>query len=227
MYQSILQVHILAGFASLVGGFLATVFPKGGQPHKQSGRLFCLAMVVVGITAIVLSTLKWNSFLLSISIFSLYLVSAGYQSIKYWQLKNSHKPALYEKLPAMIGFVTAIVMIAYPLWQMIAGGLIFFPLSMVFGAGMLVSTIFDFRLFRDKTNFTPKNKKWLFRHIGMMGGAYISTWTAFLVVNVKDVPVLLPWLGPTVIGSVIISLVIRKWAVKLSKTEGIAREYPR
>jgi hypothetical protein len=45
---------------------------------------------------------------------------------------------------------------------------------------------------------------WWYNHIGGMGGGYIATVTAFVVVNVKMNPGWILWLLPTAIGAPII-----------------------
>jgi hypothetical protein len=58
-------------------------------------------------------------------------------------------------------------------------------------------------------------KHWLYTHIGNMGGGYISTWTAFLVVNIDFLPNIVVWLLPTVIGIPLIAYAIRKQKLKV------------
>ncbi len=49
-------------------------------------------------------------------------------------------------------------------------------------------------------------------HLGNMMGAYIASFTAFLVVN-EVLPPLVGWLGPTVLGSFYIAY----WNIKINK----------
>lgn len=217
MYPLILILHIVAGTASLAAGVVAMMVRKGKGAHVLSGTWFYISMYAVGSSALFMSLMKWNPFLLSVGIFSLYLTWSGKQAITYWRLKQQHTPAVLEKLPVLVSFITAIVMIAIPAWQMISAGNSMSIVSMVFGSIMLAGTIRDFIAFRTPGNFAPHNKRWLLKHIGMMGGAYIATITAFLVVNINisNVPGWVPWLLPTIIGSAIITFTIIKWRSKL------------
>ena len=55
---------------------------------------------------------------------------------------------------------------------------------------------------------------WMYKHIGQMGGAYIATMTAFLVNNYRFFPFLPPialWLLPTLFGTVLITIVLKKY----------------
>jgi len=56
-----------------------------------------------------------------------------------------------------------------------------------------------------------RDSRWR-RHIGFMGGGLISAWTAFIVVNQPPfIPPLVVWIGPSVIGTVIIIRASRKY----------------
>ncbi|HEY3917170.1 MAG TPA: hypothetical protein VGL83_05230 [Stellaceae bacterium] len=50
----------------------------------------------------------------------------------------------------------------------------------------------------------PRGPERLSRHLGRMVGAMIAATTAFAVVNLTQLPQLVPWLGPTAIGVVLI-----------------------
>ncbi|MCA1029663.1 DUF2306 domain-containing protein [Bacillus timonensis] len=64
-----------------------------------------------------------------------------------------------------------------------------------------------------------RGKNWLVRHIGGMLGSYIAIVTAVIVVNIgkvpylNELPVLLFWFLPTIIGTPIITMVGRKYRV--------------
>ena len=87
---------------------------------------------------------------------------------------------------------------------------------MIFGGLSSYLAFGDFRIFI----LTLRNKeisktRWLLRHIGMMVGAYISTSTAFLVVNITTFnPAWLPWLVPTFLGTPLIFYWTRKYSPK-------------
>ena len=116
MYQIILFIHVIAGTASLVAGLMAIIFPRGKLRHTLSGTWFYMSMYVVGATALFMSLMKWNPFLLSIGILSAYLAYSGKQCITYWRLKEQYQPRLPEKIPVLIAFITGLLMIAHPLW---------------------------------------------------------------------------------------------------------------
>lgn len=217
MYTALLIAHIIFGTTSLLAGLAATLTKKGRKPHITSGIVFYWAMYGTTLCAVIMALIKWNPFLLSIGIFATYLVFSGRQAIRYLRLREPYTPVLKDKLPALVGFITASAMLAYPLTAYAAGH--GWPASVlqVFGGILLLFSVRDYRTMRNPENFTPRNTAWLPRHISAMGGAYISTVTAFLVVNVRFTPAWVVWLAPSAVGTVLISMSIAKLKVKTAK----------
>ncbi|MBX2907294.1 MAG: hypothetical protein KF744_14715 [Taibaiella sp.] len=217
MFIVLLIAHIVFGTTSLLAGLGATLTKKGRRPHILSGLVFYWAMYGTTFCAVIMALLKWNPFLLSIGIFATYLVFTGRQAIRFLRLRESYKPTTKDKIPALVGFITAITMLAYPLTAYAAGH--GWPVSVlqVFGGILLLFSIRDYRIMSNAGNFTARNKVWLPRHISAMGGAYISTVTAFLVVNIRFTPSWVVWLAPTAVGTVLISMSIAKLRLETKK----------
>lgn len=55
LLRTILLVHVLAGAAGIVTGYLALYFPKGSTLHRRIGRWFVYAMVTMGALAVPIS----------------------------------------------------------------------------------------------------------------------------------------------------------------------------
>jgi hypothetical protein len=218
MYKAILLFHILAGTVALGSGLLAIFAAKGRRNHNRSGRTYELSMYAVAGSTILITLLKFNPFLLAIGIFALYLTYTGKRALFYFRLRETYTPGLQDKLPAFAGLLTGLFMIGFPVGQMLVSGEMFVPVLAVFGLVLLSSSAGDLATFRKPELFTPANKGWLLKHIGMMGGAYISTVTAFLVNNVQLGQQWLVWIGPTIIGTLLIVRAIRKWRQKLHLT---------
>ncbi len=197
VYKISLALHILSGTGALLSGLLAMVFKKGGSTHRKSGKVFFFAMLSVCITAILISIMKDNRFLLSIGIFSFYQLFAGYRSVK----NKTLKPAWYEWLFLLIGTVNATQMI----WS---GNLVL----IIFGSLSGIQMIAELRLFLKTRKAEVAKNSWLKRHIGMMMGSYIATLTAFLVVNINHFePAWLPWILPTIIFTPLIVYFTQKF----------------
>lgn len=183
----VLVIHVVAGFLALGIGLMAILSKKGQRIHQLSGRTFYYLMLTVAVSAVIVSTIKLNEFLLLIAGFAAYQNIGGYRSVK----NKGLKPNWMDWSATVLGLVTAVFMIAT-----------LNVVLLVFGSICLSLVLIDLRtyylVFRGKA--VPK-LAWLARHIGFMMGSYIATFTAFVVVNVRDVePAWIPWLAPTMVG---------------------------
>ena len=215
MYQFILLIHVAIGAIALLGGAAAILTKKGGKLHKQAGKVYYYCMYGIGLSAFVMTIIKFNPFLMSIAIFSVYMTHSGKRAIDNWRLKKAYVPTVRDQVPFYIALLTAVFMIGFPVSQMISTGVFYVPILAVFGGIMLLFAIKDTRKYSDAGNFYPKNKMWLVHHIGMMGGAYIATFTAFLVNNIRFSPGWVVWLLPTAVGTPLIVRASIQWSKKL------------
>ena len=71
----VLLVHIACGSVALLTAALAFLTDKGPKFHAKVGRIYALAMVGVGLTAVALWWLGSTDFLLFIGFFSTYMSS--------------------------------------------------------------------------------------------------------------------------------------------------------
>jgi len=210
MHSVFLGLHIISGSSALLTGMIAILARKKKGVHTGGGIAYYFSMLGTAVSAVILAVLKWNPFLLSIGIFAFYLTYTGRRAIWFLRLKEAYVPGLKDKLLPYAGIVTGICMLCYPLWVHYTGGGGPISVLQVFGGILISFSIRDSITFADKSNFTPHNKKWLIRHITSMGGAYISTLTAFLVVNINFSPAWVVWLAPTAVGSVLITMAVRR-----------------
>lgn len=215
MYKLILITHIAIGSIALISGATAILSKKGGKVHTRAGMVYYLCMYGIGVSAFVMTLMKFNPFLMAIAIFALYLTYSGKKAIDNWRLKTAYTPTLKDRIPFYVALATSIFMILFPLIQMSTRKELFVPILSVFGAIMLNASVKDIKKYGNPANFQPRNKMWLLHHIGMMGGAYIATVTAFLVNNIIIDQWWIVWLSPTVIGSALIASAIIKWRKKL------------
>jgi uncharacterized membrane protein len=205
-----LIIHIIAGFTALATGAVAIFTKKGGKAHTSAGKIYYWAMTLVAITALILSLYKNIIFLLLIAIFSYYLTFTGYRSLKIKLLKEGESVKILDWSMLGISSLTGLVMIGISVLQMVN-----LPQVIgLFGAIMVIFSINDYLYFSKKR---AEKQKWLFRHIGRMCGAYIATFTAFLVVNVESNPDFLAWILPTIIGTPLIAYYIRTYKKKFQK----------
>ncbi len=197
-FQILLYAHIAFGMVSLIAGAVSGFSTKGSPLHRKSGKTFAVSMLLAATSAIALSIIRPSSFLLAIGLFTLYLILSGW--IWVWRIPQSRKVKL-SRYAAIFGMAIALFMFYQSLT--ISRGI---PIVLlVFGSILLGFSILD--LIR-KPN--PINNVRI--HAGRMGGAYIASFTAFIVTNLAGMlPDLVLWIGPTPIGSVLIALGIRAY----------------
>jgi hypothetical protein len=152
-------------------------------------------MALTALSAVLLATWRPDPFLLGIGLFTGYLVASGWVWIRPAPLPTRVARA---RMAAGGGLLAAAFMVVVALAQ---GRL---PLVLLVFAGIMTALSLV-----DLTR-TPDASEVAARHGGRMGGAYIAAWTAFLVVNLERVPDLIVWLGPTVVGTPLIVLAIRR-----------------
>lgn len=221
MTHILLTIHIIAGFTALAAGFVALVTQKGNRWHIRSGRIYFWSMIAIAVTAVFLSVVRPNVFLLFISLFSFYLTWSGYKAIRW---KNNPLPGgihIFNKLLVPLLFLTGIIMAGLSLASM--SGIVRHSLLqqtsiilLVFGIIFAVFTGRD--LARNIGWLTRSKFQWMFDHIQGMLAAYIATFTAFLVVNATFLPMVIVWLTPTVIGTPLIAYWVRKYKQKFNQS---------
>ncbi|CAN5469840.1 hypothetical protein BH10BAC6_BH10BAC6_12270 [soil metagenome] len=196
----ILILHICAGFGALVLGAINAVRTKGTQTHRRVGRLYVGCMVVIGVSALLLATIRPNLFLAMIGLFSLHLAWGGYRATKIKKTEDLHWS---DMAIAAAAFLAGIVLVSMGAMQ---GNV----LILVFGVSSAVNALSDLNFARRLRAGTLTRGAWMRRHIGLVSGSYIAVWTAFLVVNVSFEPAYIGWLLPTALGTPIIAYVTRK-----------------
>lgn len=207
LYGFLLVVHIASGAVTLVSAAIAILARQLNwkhQLHKVSGSVFSGAMLLIFLTALPMSLLKFNLFLLLISVFSFYLMLSGW--LYATDRQDTRSPVLLTVSSIMLAVSAA--MIAFGMWSLVTGnqnGLV----VLVFGSiGALLARA-DWRIARVGG---AKGKKRITQHLTQMIGATIAAITAFLV-NTVQLPgfwgVVL-WLAPTALLVPVIVLQSRK-----------------
>lgn len=200
-----LYLHIASGYLALVTGSVIMLLKKGNGQHKKIGIVFYVAMNAVVVSALLLSLLKWNLFLLHVAIFVAYQNIAGRRSIT----DKTLNPRFVDYFILLSAALNAIFML-----KSLNGVLI------VFGSISAFLVINDLRIYYTLRKESPLPKMaWLRRHIGMMMGAYIGAFTAFLTVNVHFVrPEWIVWIGPTVLFVPLMTYFTNKYTKTISSS---------
>jgi uncharacterized membrane protein len=206
--QTMLIIHIIAGSLALLAGTVAILTKKGSRVHNKSGKIYYWSMILIGLTAFSIAIPKGNMFLLMIGGFSTYMTLTGY---RYLQFKRNPelKYGNWDFTFILIGFLTLIIPSIYFTnigWTKIGGFAIVFGVFGLFLFSMLIGDIINSK----KISSYPKT--WFLQmHITRMMGAFIATFTAFLVINWESDPVYIAWLLPTVIFTPLIIYFRRKY----------------
>ncbi len=191
----LLSIHIAAGVVALASGTVAVVTRKGGQRHRNAGRIYVMTMAVVVVTAMPIALADSNLFLFTIAIFSGYLVFTGDRVLS----RKRPEPGVANMVD-WIGHTTMLVagigMIALGTRNILTD-VALGPVLVVFGLiGSILAVRELYEIFRPPAD----QMAWFYRHLGFMGGGFIATVTASATVNLSMLPPLARWLGPTAVG---------------------------
>jgi uncharacterized membrane protein len=183
----LLILHMLSGGLALVLGSTILFLKKGNSTHRTNGKIFFYTMLLAAISAIGLSLSKYNPFLLSIAIFSAYMTLEGKDSIRNKTFNTTKSKYLI--------WITALI---NGMFMLISGNLILLVFGII-STFLIAQDLYLFFYIRKRGKI--ESRHFLERHIGMMMGSFISTFTAFLVVNFNSFePNWIIWLLPTIVG---------------------------
>lgn len=204
---SILVLHIVGGFTALLTGLIAMLTHKGGKNHRLAGKCYFWGMTGVFISAVILSIAHDKTFLLLVGFFSYYMVVRGYRCLYLKKLKISKNPGALDWFILIVagGFI-----LYFLVW-----GILALRIHNGFGWVAVVFATFGMSFLRKDLRTLlqgPAEKMhWWYTHIGGMGGGYIATATAFIVVNIQFSPGWVLWLIPTAVGVPIIMRTTAKY----------------
>ncbi len=206
MIQTILFLHILAGVAALAAAGVAVGSAKGGRLHRRSGNIYTLAMLFVGLSALVLAVAHPNPFLFAVGVFSLYLVFTGWRAA----MVRDGRPRGLDHAGGAVMALAGLVMLGWGAQGVLAGSGAQPVILLAFGSIGLTMALADWR---DWARGPVTGKARIARHLGRMLGGTIATITAAGVVNLGFLPDLVVWLGPTVL----ITPVIFWWTARVTR----------
>lgn len=208
--QYVLYFHAFSGGIALLSGIIAIVTKKGGRNHILSGQVYFYGMLSVVITGLLVASFRGNIFLQTIAIFSFYLAFTGKRVLR------NKKEMLVKPLDWIFNLMSMLVglmMLYLGIINLIRVGFVgAIPMLLVFGGLLSWMTVEDaIKMWKKKF---VKND-WLYIHIGRMGGSFIATSTAFLLTNIRFEPRWIVWLAPTIIGTPLIIVAVKKWKKKM------------
>ncbi|WPP48161.1 DUF2306 domain-containing protein [Catalinimonas niigatensis] len=214
-----LFMHVVAGFMALVVGIPAFASRKGGRIHRLSGKIYVIAMLVVAFSSFLLALIRFNPFLFMVGVFTLYMTVTGYRGL-YRKQKNQSKKLEWVLIIFLFLMAGYMLIKTFSLLDKSYQG--FMPIVIVFTVILSVFIVKDILIYLGKVEMNAN--KWLLYHIGRVSGAYIATFTAFLVTNLQTRPAYIAWLLPTLIGTFVIAYFQRKYKVKRKRVSFASEE---
>lgn len=235
-HQLLLAIHIGFGAIALLLLWVPGLSRKGSQLHIQSGRWYVFAMYTVAITAFTMSVLvladpigvrfpnkdfsaeraadiaaqmrRFSLFLLLLSVLVLASLRHGILVLKVRANREQLRGPMH--LTLMISLVG--VAIAVGVVGLMAGQ----TLLIVFS---LVGLLGGIGMFRYSFKKEIRRKEWIIEHLGSLIGSAIGANTAFFVFGgsrflgeaFSGSWMLIPWLAPAVIGTIIIEVLARRY----------------
>ncbi len=201
VFDGILTLHAVGGAVALVAGPLAMLARKGGRRHRLSGRCYGGAMVFTAASALCLALATRNALLLTIAVFSFFLVFTGWRAL--------HQRRLHERGrwgghgARWFDWLVAALTLAFSAGLFVAGWLQGGDVTeLFFGVGGSVLAL------REMLHLTGRGVRpgdWLVRHMIGMSATYIATVSAFAVVTLTMLPRPVAFIGPTLIGTPLIA----------------------
>lgn len=211
LFTPLLILHILGGSAGLIAGTIAASVKKGAKPHLLSGKIFFWGMFIASFSALILSWIPGHEslFLFAVGGFTLYMILSGYRIVVLKRKSKQQEQSFssIDYLITLFGFSFAVFLLIQSVKGLLHGNT-FSIVPGVFGLICMSYVLLDIRLL---TGNSTVKQSWMYNHIVRMMGAMIASYTAFLVVNVQIDMQWILWLLPSVIGSIFITIFLRKY----------------
>ncbi len=188
-FHLLLAVHVLGGGIALLVGPVPMLSRKGGAIHRRAGFGFVVALGSASVSAFVLALCVHDRLLLTIAVLTAFLIVSGQRAARF-RLGVS---------PGTTDAACALLLAGFGVWLVSRSAYPLDVTGLFFGAGSVLLAARQWHLLR------AARPDWLLAHIAGMGGAYVATATAFLVVNLGFLPKPLIFIAPTVIGSLMIT----------------------
>ena len=210
-YRLLLWLHIASGHVALAAAVGAMLTGKGSRWHVYTGRLFTLGMALVFVTAVPITLMRPNLFLLLVAIFSFYLALTGW--LRARNRTGARLPG--ERVAAAAMAIAAIGMLARGVFMLAGGQSMGLVLVVFSGIGGTLAAL-DLR---PAPGDRYRGAARIAGHLTRMLAGTIAAVTAFSVVNIRIEPAVIVWLAPTVVFTPLIVY----WNVRIRRPHGRRR----
>lgn len=177
-FSPVLAFHITGGTVGLLSGAAAMIFRKGSRRHSIAGRVFVVSMLGMATAAVYLAFMKSQIGNFLGGIFTVYLVTTGWLTIK----RKEQQTSLFDwgALVVALAIVASYVTFGMQAIRSPKGSLDGVPAAMYFfmGGVILLSATGDVRML---VNHGVSGTKRLVRHIWRMSFAlFVASGSIFL-----------------------------------------------
>ncbi len=212
IFTFLLILHIAGGSIGLFTGTMVLSLTKGKKLHKALGKLFVFGMMTAGASSLILASMHPNPFLFMIGVFTLYMTGTGVRFIKS-KLSNP-TPILFDRILQVGMGISGVILIGWGTKLLFSGNMFGLVLISFGGIGMIM-LVYDLS---KKGKPEPDKLAYIRIHIQRLLGAFIASFTAFLVVNLEYLPDFIPgwmyWFFPTLLITPLINYWVRKYKME-------------
>lgn len=195
--QLIMPTHGVLGLVAIGLGLAALLVPKRPPVHPWAGRSFMLSMAVTIAISAPLIAIRGNIFLLGVGLLVLYHMAVA------WRLARLKPPARlpgrFEQAIHPVFGVAFVIYAGYGI-RLLAAGSSMGLIPVVLSAISLIAVAHFWRFMRSEEF---EEGQWIGAHIRGVAAAFIASITAFTAAIgprfVPNAPLLLLWLGPTIV----------------------------
>lgn len=228
IYEFSWWLHITAGAIALVLFWVPVVSHKGGMNHKRFGKIYQWSMLLVAYSGILMAALvafvpaevkpgNATAATAQTQLFAWFLAYLGLLIIALAHYGQHVVLAKQNRALLRANFIPALLVLLClnGILLLITGLAKFMPLLVAFGVLGTHLSVSSLRyIFRQ----TVAPSQWLKEHLGAFLGSGIAAYTAFFVfggsrlLSLPGYWYLLLWLGPGVVGSILIARWSRRYA---------------
>ena len=218
VFDGLLAIHIAFGILSIACFWVPMLARKGGQLHRQAGKAYVLFMWVVVVSAALLSSIRLTqghyviaAFLGYLSLITAHPLWYGTAILRYKQQVPLRLLAIRRGLNLAI-FIGGLGLVIWSLLLQVQNEAV---LLLIFGLLGLTA----FSVVRQPLTQAQAEASWIREHIDGMISTSIAAYTAFfafggrrlLAAFLTDYWMVLPWVLPTILGTIAIRRMKRKW----------------
>lgn len=231
MSRMMLTVHIAAGAAALLSGYVALVARKGGGLHRKSGALFFYTMLVMGLMGSLIAAVRGPvpELNVPVGVLTVYLAVTGVITLRKPAVARSVELGLLVVVLAVVAaFLAAAISSFTDPTSLLYGapGVVF----VVFGLIALLAAIGDVRTIRAGGAGVLRGAPRLTRHLWRMCVALLIAAFSFFLGQAKVIPEpirILPLLAVPPLA-VLASLLYWLWRVRIRQSlHGLTTAAPR